>query len=252
MQSYAQYKEDLKILDIFKDVPGFFIDVGFNDGIEASNTYLLEQHNWQGIGIEPIPELAEIAASNRNCKVICAAITNKQGYGTLVEIEGATGLSSLVDSKKLRKRGESYNGQPKEIQVKLQTLDSVLGDNDIQQIDLLSIDVEGHELAVLEGLSIKKFGLRIIIIEDNSRGRSFIVPRYLAKSGYIRFDRTGVNDWYCSVSDNELLIQYSRIKLFLKLIRCIVTGIPKDIALKILPLFFIKWIRRTIQKKYND
>ena len=54
MQSYAQYKEDLKILDIFKDVPGFIVDVGFNDGIEASNTYLLEQHNWQGIGIEPI------------------------------------------------------------------------------------------------------------------------------------------------------------------------------------------------------
>jgi len=47
MQSYAQYKEDLKILDIFKDVPGFFVDVGFNDGIEASNTYLLEQHNWE-------------------------------------------------------------------------------------------------------------------------------------------------------------------------------------------------------------
>jgi hypothetical protein len=45
---------------------GFFVDVGANSGVDQSNTLLLEKEfAWRGILIEPIPELAQMAARNR-------------------------------------------------------------------------------------------------------------------------------------------------------------------------------------------
>ena len=52
-KSYAQYKQDLFVLFLYrnsKENDLFFIDIGANDGITLSNTYALEQSpKWGGV-----------------------------------------------------------------------------------------------------------------------------------------------------------------------------------------------------------
>ena len=49
LQSYAQYQQDLFVQYFFRGRRDlFFVDIGANDGISLSNTYLLENANWGG------------------------------------------------------------------------------------------------------------------------------------------------------------------------------------------------------------
>lgn len=73
-------------------------------------------------------------------------------------------------------------------------------------IDFISIDVEGHELEVLKGFSLRKYNPRIVLIEDNSNQTNFAVQIHMKSNGYELFNRTGVNDWYVKQCDKELFI----------------------------------------------
>jgi hypothetical protein len=65
--SHSQLGQDLAVLKAFKDkTNGFFIEIGASDGMELSNTYLLEtKYNWKGICVEPIPRRFELLCKNR-------------------------------------------------------------------------------------------------------------------------------------------------------------------------------------------
>ena len=55
--TYSQLGQDLDVIKHynFKE-NGFFVEIGANDGISLSNTYLLEKkYNWKGLCIEPLP-----------------------------------------------------------------------------------------------------------------------------------------------------------------------------------------------------
>src|SRR5262245_47416510 len=55
---------------------GVFVEAGANDGVEQSNTYVLERYRkWRGLLVEPVPELADACRRNRpNAVVECAAL----------------------------------------------------------------------------------------------------------------------------------------------------------------------------------
>lgn len=55
------------------------------------------------------------------------------------------------------------------VQIEITTIDDVLAEKEIAEVDLLKIDTEGHELAVLKGAAnlIKSRGVKIIQLEFN-------------------------------------------------------------------------------------
>ena len=55
--SKSQLGQEIKVINFYKEKKnGYFIEIGASDGIELSNTYLLEsEYKWNGICIEPIP-----------------------------------------------------------------------------------------------------------------------------------------------------------------------------------------------------
>ena len=73
--SYSQLGQDVEVLKKYSK--GYYIEIGASDGIELSNTYLLEKNGWEGICIEPIPAKYEKLVKNR--KAICY---NKAVYHT--------------------------------------------------------------------------------------------------------------------------------------------------------------------------
>ena len=76
-RSYALNQLDLKLLPYLGEQPGIFIEAGGNDGISQSNTLYFERHHqWRGILVEGIPDLAEKCLANRprawveNCDLV--------------------------------------------------------------------------------------------------------------------------------------------------------------------------------------
>ncbi|MDP3211520.1 FkbM family methyltransferase [Methylotenera sp.] len=210
VRSKAQFDEDLFLLKIFQNkLDGILVDVGANDGEYGSNSALLETIGWKCILIEPNLALCEKIQSVRNpYKLFQFAASSKDADVVLYQVDGGVlshGLSTLELNSENRQRIEVNNFTYQEKKVRSRTLDSMLLESDVKSLDVVSIDVEGHELEVLKGISIEKWLPRIFIIEDNSTFISDEISSYMKSKNYFRFFRTGVNDWYAHKNDRELV-----------------------------------------------
>ena len=140
---------DKKLLKYINYKNGFYIDCGANDGINQSTTWFYEKTlNWRGILIEPIPQVFEMLKKNRSKDNI---FVNADIYFN--PRDTLTG-SPLYNSKNLKKN-----------LVKAVTLSSILKNNKIKKIDFFSLDVEGYEFKVLQGINFKKFKFKYILVE---------------------------------------------------------------------------------------
>ena len=66
-KSFSQLNQDINVIEFYKEKKnGFFVDVGAYDGIEFSNTLLLEKElEWNGICIEPGKRFFQKLTENR-------------------------------------------------------------------------------------------------------------------------------------------------------------------------------------------
>ena len=138
---------------------GIFLEAGAHDGITQSNTLGLESWSkWTGILVEPIPELAQRCRKNRKTAIVqeCALVANSVENPT-IKI-WSCGLMSVVEGSHPEealhlKQGASYqNIQPSLISVSTKTIEDILRENHVKQLDFLSLDLEGYEAAALRGL----------------------------------------------------------------------------------------------------
>jgi FkbM family methyltransferase len=203
---FSQFREDV-ILDHFFEgkSSGCCVEVGAHDGVTLSTTLYFEMIGWKCLLIEPIPEFVEKIRRKRTCAVYDCAASSEEGDATFFVTENAESLSTLAITEDQKKRIAAEKAPIREIRVKKRTLDSILMQSGFTEIDFITIDVEGHELDVLHGLTIEKYGPRIIIVEDNTGQVDREVPRLLESKGYCNFLRTGVNDWYAMQSDKHLV-----------------------------------------------
>jgi FkbM family methyltransferase len=207
---YAQFGEDKILNEIFKKKFGICIEVGGFDGITGSNTYFFEKLGWRSIVIEPMPDFCERIKNSRNCEVIEIAASDKAGEVEFYVAAGVETLSTLQKDDEHFARIKSLSDKEiKKIIVKTERLDDILLKRGIADIDFITIDVEGHEMSVLSGMSFDKISPRILIIEDNSFGGDTKVKKLMESFAYVRFNRTGCNDWYAKKDD--ALITFSRV-----------------------------------------
>ena len=212
---YSQFGEDKILAEIFKyKTEGLCIEVGANDGVNDSTTMYFEEIGWECILIEPNPMLCNSIRTSRNATLIEAAASDKRGVVSLFVAQGAErahGVSTISSTEDALKKIESYGFTYSEVKVQAKTLDDMLDDIGFtSEIDFISIDVESHEIEALRGFSIERWHPKIILIEDNSNYQNSTVCKYLKKYGYLRFKRTGVNDWYAQKGDTKLVNFNSR------------------------------------------
>jgi FkbM family methyltransferase len=116
------------------------LDIGANVGLY---TYRLAHLFKQVESFEPIPRCAKIIASSEleNVHLHGVALSNKCGHATLsIPITGGPEATAMASLSTRFQEAES-------LIVELRTLDSF----GFREVDLIKIDVEGHELEVLEG-----------------------------------------------------------------------------------------------------
>src|ERR1035437_7159295 len=129
-----------------------FVDVGANHPTLESQTWFMEQQGWTGVLIEPHPSLSELLREQRpHSKVFQVAVGSPDQVGEVDLLIGAGHQLSTIENT----LDQPLSG--KKIRVPLRTLDSVLAEAGLAHIDFLTIDVEGMELAVLQGFNIEKY-----------------------------------------------------------------------------------------------
>ena len=194
LSSYSQLGQDMAVANFFQlRRGGYFIDIGAWDGVEISNTYMLEsQLDWKGICVEPLPDKFNLLQKNRSCICIQAAAYSKGGLE--FEFAVAEGLSGIVQHIDAHKEALEKN----RIKVQTKTLTDIMDQHNAPSfIEYLSIDTEGSELEVLNGIDWDRYSFGYINIEHN-----FIEPRrtemrnFLKERGYSFLRENVVDDDY--------------------------------------------------------
>lgn len=182
---------------------GYFVEVGAHDPINygSQSWHLENDFAWQGVLVEPIPELASMCRKYRPKSKIfeCACVDRETTKSVPLFIpkniqEGADILGRSAIEPNI---DDGYFRFHRKLLVTARTLNSILLDAGTGQIDLLSIDVEGAELGVLHGLDLNRYRPKLILLEDK-----FVhlkKYRYLKKHGYKLVKRTRENCWYVPV-----------------------------------------------------
>ena len=186
---------DKKLIEIIGQERGFFVELGANDGISQSNTKHLEMfHGWDGVLVEPYPENFKKLAKTRSSRThsVNAACVGFDFPGTRMELTYSNlmtipmeGSSDVTDRKLHAESGRRWLKRDEIINTffaPARTLSSILDEaNAPNEIDLLSLDVEGGELEVLHGVDHKKYRFKWILVESSDEKR---IAEYLTNLGY--------------------------------------------------------------------
>jgi FkbM family methyltransferase len=197
---------------------GVFVEVGANDPVAGSQTWLLEKNGWHGVLVEPQAALYEkLRLERNNSKVFQVACSGPEKEGEALLLVGAhCGVSTL--EKQIDSHGIQFVGTER---VQVTTLDRVLQSAGVAKIDFLSLDVEGHEIEVMRGLDFEKAKPSLILIEDGVRDLS--KHNYLKSCGYKLVKRTSINNWYVP---RETDFQMSSLSEKFELLRKMYLALP--------------------------
>ena len=201
--TYSQNQEDLFINDYFKEKnSGFYIDIGCYHPIKYSNTALLYNRGWKGINIDMNQTSIDLFnILRKRDKNICAAISNTnkktiQYFDHLFSpINTLDKNFSSIASKKISFRKHT------EKTIQTYRFNQIIQkyDINIKQIDFINIDVEAHDLEVLEGIDLSIFNPKIICVEIANNQNNIKEKKlrdYLNKYNYELIKIVGLNGFF--------------------------------------------------------
>jgi len=194
---------------------GYACEVGANDGVRESNTLPFENKGWKVLCIEPNPLLTQKLSQNR--KLWRAVACGSERVDDMEFV--ICGIYPYDSSSGFHTGGAYPCPSPKIVHVKVLPLRDVLEDVKFPRLDLLSIDVEGHELEVLKGMDFTKWHPKFVIVEDTHNAEA--IREYLASFGY--------ESWHHCLTDNVYGLSSLKPRLWKKFAACgflfVVSGI---------------------------
>jgi FkbM family methyltransferase len=191
----------------FKGVDkGFFIDCGAAEGTLYSNTFSFEREaNWTGICIEPSPNaFAELLVNRPKANKLNIGLSNKDDIITFTQAVHPVGTGAGLPAggsvnylPNLRNEIAAWGYNFSDIPINVLTYKTLIVKYEVTKVDLMVIDVEGHEIPVIEGMVGASVLPKIICIEYPITGINKIT-RALTGIGY-RFDFLSFNNAFFSI-----------------------------------------------------
>ncbi len=180
-----------------------YVQVGANDGFLDDPVFkIAHARDWSGLLIEPNPSyfaaLSAKYAERPKFTLINSGVSEAEGQMDLhylaPEAEAkypawARGCASLDKSRLAETLSTVTPPEPDDLTsttIKLRRLDDLLASENVTRTDLLVIDVEGHEVPVLNSFDLETFRPTAILIESNA-GREeddIAIRQILASAGY--------------------------------------------------------------------
>ena len=187
--SYSQEGEDLVLRRLLEGrESGFYVDVGAHHPWRFSNTFIFYQRGWRGMNIDATAEAIARFHKARRRDINVVAAVSSDGRELTMRMFNEPALNTLDP--------QQHTNLPEHFRVvserKMQTrrLADILKENlpAGQQIDFLSVDVEGMDLEVLRSNDWTRFRPRYVLCE--SLGQTAVevadgpVSLFLAEQGY--------------------------------------------------------------------
>lgn len=199
-RSTAQLFQDLFVAYQLRErTNGFFVEFGASDGIDLSNTFLLERtYRWQGILAEPARIWHERLARNRGCIVDHRCVWHESG-GILIFNETSQPELSTLDAFSSGDSHAQARASGTRYPVPTVALNDLLAEHGApRHIDYLSVDTEGSELDILRAFDFDRYRVDIITVEHNVAPARAQIHSLLSARGFQRkFEALSQwDDWY--------------------------------------------------------
>jgi FkbM family methyltransferase len=192
-RSYSQCEEDKILFEKYfsKYAPPtdqcYYFEMGAMDGITYSNTRFFEETlGWTGILVEPNPMMYHNLLLNRPNNVVMNVICSDQTEPVVFNIcANVPAVCSLQMTKPSDFDGKYYD-HSEMLQIKTipVSLDAILEKSGVPRIDLCVIDVEGHEVNVLNSFSFKVPVVMFMIEFLEDQDKNYKVVEIMAKHNY--------------------------------------------------------------------
>ena len=206
-ESYSQTGED-RIVDFLLNYGGnakkgiSYLDIGCNDWRNLSNSYYLYRRGIRGVLIDANPiYVEEIKIFRPEDTVLNCGIGKEHSKELEFNIVNQSDVSSFnIKTIEEAKKRSPWLEIVKKIKVPVYTLDEIYEKYFVKVPTIVSLDVEGDELGILESSNFEKYRPYIFIIEtieyrekislDNKRND---IVEFMKKNNYEEYAFTGVN-----------------------------------------------------------
>ena len=179
----AQFEQDVYVwrnlfaAESARGRKGFYVESGANAPRAGSNTWFFDRClGWRGLCIEADVGYIAPLREARSCTVVNQCLSDKPGNLTYVR-NGVGGHIGTADDPASAKR----------ITVQCNRLEAILDEYADSQrvVDFWSLDVEGHERAVLGSADLKRLRVRALLVEDDKISHREL-DRDVTAAGYIK------------------------------------------------------------------
>jgi FkbM family methyltransferase len=192
LKSYSQEGEDMILNRFFeKQQKGFYVDIGAHHPKRFSNTYFFYKKGWAGINIDAMPGSMKLFNQYRKRDInIEKPVSDKKQILTYYAFNESALNGFSKELSKERNNNDNDYQIIFEKDIETLTLEEILDVNlpDSQEIDFMSIDVEGLDFMVLKSNNFKKYKPKFILIEILGKTFSEIcnseIAKFLAKHNY--------------------------------------------------------------------
>lgn len=183
-----------ELLDLYSRThrPVRFIQVGANDGFYHDPLYkFIRMYDWQGVMLEPQPTvfrnyLTKLHARSPGITPVNAALAPNDGESTIYriafsELRWATGLTSFqkdtlekaIDSGHVARLAARYGETLpksrdefiKEEKVRCVSVDTLMKEHGMKEVDWVQIDAEGFDYEIVKLLDVGKNAPKVIVYE---------------------------------------------------------------------------------------
>jgi FkbM family methyltransferase len=210
--SYAQNLEDYHLSLAFAgQVTGTYIDIGAGHPIADNVSFWFYERGWQGIVVEPQPELAALYERLRPRDLAVRGLVGRHGGETdFYAVDRLHGLSTTVEH--LARNAKAFGVDYQTVRMPVTTLANLCETHNVRSIDFLKIDVEGAEGDVLFGGDWKRFRPKVIVAEAIAPGSSEPAwqdwePFLLAQDyRFVLFDT--LNRFYVAQEQREIMERF--------------------------------------------
>ena len=182
----ANHEREMELLDVLCDRARTGVDIGAKVGMY---TYRIRDRSSDVIAFEPIPlfsRMLERVFTPPRCRIEPYALSNGRGAATLRMPYRADGGAELGRStiEPANRLVHDTVDHAREMTVETRTLDGY----ELQDVGFIKIDVEGHELAVLQGaertLASSRPNLLVECNDDHQPEGAAKLGRWLASRDY--------------------------------------------------------------------
>jgi FkbM family methyltransferase len=200
-KSKSQLGQDFLALSMAGlDHKGFFVEFGATNGIDLSNTFLLEkEYGWSGILCEPARNWHDSLKRARGVSLDFRCVYSSTGKSVQFSEVSNGELSTISAFANKDGHSPSRRNLMKQYEVETVSLFDLLRQHQAPEfVDFLSIDTEGSEYEILKDFDFSSYLFGLIAVEHNYTKNQALIQKLLTSNGYQQIfpELSGFDDWF--------------------------------------------------------